>query len=61
MEAVTQTVEAGGRMIPRPPANPIDIPTIDVPEPLPSALSASVAPTRRTEERVQSYDMDGLD
>ena len=56
-EAVTQTIEAGGRLIPRPPAAPIDIPNTNVPGPSPSALSASAASTRRTAERVQDFDI----
>ena len=55
---VTPTIEAGGRLIPRPPAAPIE--AIDVPELVPSALSASAAPTRGTEERVRNYDINDL-
>jgi hypothetical protein len=49
---VSTTVEAGGRMIPRPPPNPAETEA--------SAPSASVTPTRGTEERVRNYDINDL-
>jgi hypothetical protein len=50
--SVSPTVEAGGRMIPRPPPNPAETGT--------SAPSASAAPTRITDERVRNYNIDDL-
>ena len=49
---VSPTVEAGGRLIPRPPPNPAETVT--------SAPSASAVPTRGTEERVRNYNIDDL-